>query len=262
MASPATPSRVHQSPGQVRRLRTKTGCLTCRDRRKKCDERWPICSGCDRNLLTCCWRRGVTSPHSGSGQHRSTSVTQRPPKNQTTGFSDKEDNSAVESATNSAASLPNLLPLTTVTARSPALRNTTDHNLFAYCIDKLLPLMARPYVHPEYKRFPYHLTIALHQPIVMDVLLASAAMHLSEGNPHRELQAFKYYSSAIHMLLQKIAGREVDGTEDWVLLVAMILCLFEVSPFWRVSDSSCVDLPDTLISVGIRLAKPEPAHTS
>lgn len=33
--------------------RTKTGCFCCRKRKKKCDERKPICSGCLRNNLTC-----------------------------------------------------------------------------------------------------------------------------------------------------------------------------------------------------------------
>ncbi|KAE8167464.1 fungal-specific transcription factor domain-containing protein [Aspergillus tamarii] len=35
--------------------RSRTGCLTCRNRKKKCDERHPVCSGCDRNRLLCEW---------------------------------------------------------------------------------------------------------------------------------------------------------------------------------------------------------------
>ncbi len=33
--------------------RTKTGCYCCRRRKKKCDERKPVCSGCLRNMLHC-----------------------------------------------------------------------------------------------------------------------------------------------------------------------------------------------------------------
>ena len=36
-------------------VRTKTGCLTCRERRKKCDEIKPTCSGCARNFIDCKW---------------------------------------------------------------------------------------------------------------------------------------------------------------------------------------------------------------
>lgn len=34
-------------------VRTKTGCFTCRRRRKKCDERKPTCRNCERNRLEC-----------------------------------------------------------------------------------------------------------------------------------------------------------------------------------------------------------------
>lgn len=33
--------------------RRRTGCLTCRRRRKKCDERKPICLNCERNRICC-----------------------------------------------------------------------------------------------------------------------------------------------------------------------------------------------------------------
>ncbi|CDO93834.1 unnamed protein product [Kluyveromyces dobzhanskii CBS 2104] len=36
--------------------RSNHGCLTCRDRHKKCDERKPNCSGCKENFLRCVWR--------------------------------------------------------------------------------------------------------------------------------------------------------------------------------------------------------------
>jgi hypothetical protein len=38
-----------------RRTRVKTGCLSCRARRKKSDERKPVCTGCERNKTPCSW---------------------------------------------------------------------------------------------------------------------------------------------------------------------------------------------------------------
>lgn len=35
--------------------RTETGCLTCRERRKKYDEIEPSCTGCSRNFISCRW---------------------------------------------------------------------------------------------------------------------------------------------------------------------------------------------------------------
>lgn len=48
--------------GRARQLvRSKTGCLTCRRRKKKCDEVHPICQGCQRNQLECTWAVPSTS---------------------------------------------------------------------------------------------------------------------------------------------------------------------------------------------------------
>lgn len=38
-----------------RHYRSKAGCLACRQRRKKCDEKRPRCTGCWRNMLECTW---------------------------------------------------------------------------------------------------------------------------------------------------------------------------------------------------------------
>lgn len=40
--------------------RTKTGCFTCRKRKKKCDEKGPVCSACARNMFQCCWPQNPT----------------------------------------------------------------------------------------------------------------------------------------------------------------------------------------------------------
>lgn len=43
--------------------RVRTGCLTCRRRKKRCDECKPVCTGCMRNKLSCEWpASNVASP--------------------------------------------------------------------------------------------------------------------------------------------------------------------------------------------------------
>ena len=37
------------------KARTRTGCLTCRRRKKKCDENHPTCIACERNHIECEW---------------------------------------------------------------------------------------------------------------------------------------------------------------------------------------------------------------
>jgi hypothetical protein len=48
-------SRKRASPTRVTLTRVKTGCLTCRQRKKKCDEVRPVCTGCMRNYIECTW---------------------------------------------------------------------------------------------------------------------------------------------------------------------------------------------------------------
>ncbi|KAJ5767712.1 hypothetical protein N7533_000295 [Penicillium manginii] len=44
-----------RQPRATRIVRVRTGCWTCRRRKKKCDEIRPICGGCSRNELGCSW---------------------------------------------------------------------------------------------------------------------------------------------------------------------------------------------------------------
>lgn len=48
-------SRSSTSSHKPRIVRVRTGCFTCRGRKKKCDEKKPSCSGCIRNRLDCKW---------------------------------------------------------------------------------------------------------------------------------------------------------------------------------------------------------------
>lgn len=44
-----------KTKNKIPKIRTRTGCFTCRKRKKKCDEKGPVCSGCSRNFLSCVW---------------------------------------------------------------------------------------------------------------------------------------------------------------------------------------------------------------
>ncbi|KUJ15782.1 uncharacterized protein LY89DRAFT_95884 [Mollisia scopiformis] len=57
-SSPSISGQGHGSEGNKNRpksniTRVRTGCFTCRKRRKKCDERRPICSNCQRTNVVC-----------------------------------------------------------------------------------------------------------------------------------------------------------------------------------------------------------------
>lgn len=55
MAPDGTGPKPNGAPERTRASRVRTGCLTCRARKKKCDESKPTCSGCERNRTACRW---------------------------------------------------------------------------------------------------------------------------------------------------------------------------------------------------------------
>ena len=60
-------------------FRSRTGCFTCRHRKKKCDESKPICRGCERNGLHCRWPVDISptvtdSAHPGATRSSTTSA--------------------------------------------------------------------------------------------------------------------------------------------------------------------------------------------
>ena len=59
---PPTPLTIIYKPRISRKFpRTKLGCLTCRTRRKKCDQRHPVCQNCEKREVGCSWPPDVIS---------------------------------------------------------------------------------------------------------------------------------------------------------------------------------------------------------
>ncbi|KAK1547525.1 hypothetical protein CPAR01_01492 [Colletotrichum paranaense] len=54
-------------------FRVRTGCLTCRGRKKKCDETKPCCRGCQRNGFDCQWPAPATARSSHPAPDRAAS---------------------------------------------------------------------------------------------------------------------------------------------------------------------------------------------
>ncbi|KAL1891737.1 hypothetical protein Sste5346_007487 [Sporothrix stenoceras] len=57
MSAAVGETKTAKYPTKLRRNypRSRNGCLTCRQRKKKCDETRPQCVGCTRNKLSCVW---------------------------------------------------------------------------------------------------------------------------------------------------------------------------------------------------------------
>ncbi|RGP77481.1 hypothetical protein FLONG3_4400 [Fusarium longipes] len=70
--SPTNPTSSSSGMRPMPIIRSRTGCFTCRKRKKKCDESKPICSGCKRNKLDCIWPEPATNNSSSTSSSTTT----------------------------------------------------------------------------------------------------------------------------------------------------------------------------------------------
>lgn len=76
------PKPTPESMAKVAKGRSKTGCITCRRRKKKCDETKPGCMNCEKNSVTCegyspktIWKSGKEKAEEATRLRRSGSFT-------------------------------------------------------------------------------------------------------------------------------------------------------------------------------------------
>ena len=82
-------------------LRVRTGCLTCRVRKKKCDEQKPRCRGCTRNHLNCRWPREQTASEEDESVTRRDVEESTPARQTTSRGCDREEQHANDPDTTS-----------------------------------------------------------------------------------------------------------------------------------------------------------------
>ncbi|ERT00096.1 hypothetical protein HMPREF1624_03465 [Sporothrix schenckii ATCC 58251] len=79
MSAAVRETKTAKYPTKLRRNypRSRNGCLTCRQRKKKCDETRPQCVGCTRNKLSCVWPARATTAGNAASAASSSSANMR-----------------------------------------------------------------------------------------------------------------------------------------------------------------------------------------
>lgn len=184
---------------RLRHARTKSGCLTCRSRKKKCDEARPCCTGCRRGGLNCIWPREA-HPDLASQLTRN-------------GVSGSRQLSVA--STNAAY---------TLTAESGIL---LQHYLAVTAV--LLPAGA-----PSRNPFIAHvLPLAQDDALLLHSVLAVSGAHLAYKLPEAtavELATHRHYLRAIRGVQETISRDQLDDKYaiQRLSLVLAFLCQYEV----------------------------------
>ncbi|RBA19210.1 hypothetical protein FPRO05_10139 [Fusarium proliferatum] len=232
---PALPYRGAPFPTKWRRNhpRSKNGCLTCRTKRKKCDEVKPVCSSCTRTGQECVW------PSQESTSQRA--ITEDGTANEplrTSGPS--PDSAALQSKSRSSS------PRAAPTYGNLAHLSDNSRPLYQQYLDVTAEMLTRgpcldgnPFIH-------YLLPLAANDKLVLDCILAIGGAHLTVNDTTSTIQRARalevetrgHYAtvlSGLQKLLSYQTGQIVLSTDEQtgpptpirILLILLLLCVYD-----------------------------------
>lgn len=211
--------------------RTKTGCLTCRRRRKKCDERKTTCLACQRNGLTCIWasERRTSTPDALGG---------RPDEDQVGRPTEPEPESSMP--------CPSLLTITLPLSCNIQIHKDTVQlqipNFGGILTEPLSRTFLQHYIHETAQCLTTRrdsinpfvteiLPIAQENRGLMHAVLAFSGQHLvTRANKQMSPVIWTHYSTAISEIRSGVE-RYIQGDRSGVtalLATTLMLCLTEV----------------------------------
>ncbi|KAK2017593.1 hypothetical protein LZ32DRAFT_550928 [Colletotrichum eremochloae] len=227
--------------------RSKGGCLTCRTRRKKCDEVKPECTACLRGGRECSWPviAKSSSPEEtetcsqGKAGLQKASAKEISPGWRRPRLYESETalpaTSVVSEATKAISPLRTSLTFGTLSQLDEVSRPMYEQYLVVTA--GLLVRGRTPEGNPFIN---YVLPIAVSDGLIMDCILTIGAAHMSVSDPeNRQLEvATRIRYARVLEGLRKALGGQVNpifgSTEEdkqvYVVLVLVLLCLLEV---WR-----------------------------
>lgn len=224
----------------MRFSRTRAGCLTCRSRRKKCDEVKPRCAGCRRNQLPCNWP--PTTPSEGPDKPRSSRASSSTARGSGTSTPSQrlleETSTAVTRHTTPASSnIPSSVPTIYRGAESDTQRACTLTQQSVTLLSHFLMHTASLFAMGPMESNPFVtvlLPLAYTDDLLMHSLLALSGAHLASkvpDSPDFSRATRIHYSKLIGGLRNEFSGLE-DGdlcNKERLLRLLMVACHYEVS---------------------------------
>ncbi|KIW33279.1 uncharacterized protein PV07_00139 [Cladophialophora immunda] len=254
MGEPAEGVKNYRKPRRrPAHLRTKTGCLTCRQRKKKCDEHPGVCQNCAKRKIDCIWpakpnsRSNEPSP-SARGQDASPSpslATESVDNNnaELQAIGDADEQVYTYFSPSSASLSPGSvirgvdnndndeLPLIVSPQLTAFSSNTKIHSppLFDYMRMVFVPQLVRPATDRQYidDFTSGSLQVANNIPFFMDALLACSAAEIKRDDPFHRRMAETHYINAVGGMRAYLARDDSPLAEIIALRTVLILCIYE-----------------------------------
>lgn len=220
--------------------RSLTGCLTCRRRHKKCDEKFnPKCSGCERNFLECLRPGRLREESREQAVGPVVEAVPLPSQLQLAGTSPLN----LDDFANLVQSPPSTLhlgPVEEVAVPSPSSQLLLDYyllwiplvqlsreqaHLYYTCATVFLPLFTQPHCTQEHLPARTFLPFGAQSAELREIFFACGAAMLAGQEPDEHLlrEAYTRYLRALDMLMDAVALGRVRGDEDWFFVAVQTL---------------------------------------
>lgn len=222
------------------RGRVRSGCLTCRARKVKCDEQRPSCQKCTRLNRTCIYkaRNSYTPASTPANVTESAALPHEdlssPATADTRLPNQQKDDTVSRERSMDILDTPSVLSY--MTSQDIYLCSTIDllaatdvpiHASFSFFIEEVNPPLISPYDQVNWERMKVHVTeLGIHNQAVAATVLVVQALYRAQLNGLTTSRAMSAYRTA-KTTFEKILD---DDTEDFntILLVVFLLCLFEI----------------------------------
>ncbi|KAH7137484.1 fungal-specific transcription factor domain-containing protein [Dactylonectria estremocensis] len=255
-------TKTHPRPFPPRRppiFRVKTGCFTCRERKKKCDEIKPLCAGCKRNKLDCRWPTSAQRTRKAHVLRKPSperDAVARAPAPHASSFNiddntNDDDNSNEDSAgfeppieREEAQDTSNMLvPVQDTTIASPREWETVPKTISPFpcqdghSVDLLSHYLSRTALSMGNGSIDINPFISQLVPLsfanglILDLILCQSAVHRAIQDTTKVDVAHRYYNKSLRLFRKSIQDF-VDGQETnplWIVVGALIMCFTETA---------------------------------
>lgn len=195
----------------------KSGCFTCRKRRKRCDEIRPICIGCERNHLICQWPSAKHTGH--ASENGEADVSQKTSSSYE--FSPRDNPPAY------GINHPFMRSIRSVQVLPPVFKGNT------YLLDHYSSFTAKRMAGKEVLENPflsYNMQIALENELMQHAIIAISSSHLLYSDSRQAAISQAHYAIVLRGIKHAVTRwRTFTKREKYGLLaVVLAVCWFEV----------------------------------
>lgn len=214
-------SKAWQSQRQEA-VKSFAGCLNCKKKKKKCDERRPKCSRCEKANTNCVWSNFLmVNPHEHSVKSKFTPISKEESNHENELIEEGILRTTYDENTMKPEHKPSLVQEISLDSK--------ESYCFSYFLFKFLPSLLKPFVN--YLPLDCVLTEAARRSALLrEVFIACGATMIAfENKEYKSISCSKYFSALRLLVDDSLTSKTNNSEGDLLIAVQMlqVLCFRE-----------------------------------